>query len=272
VTSLRVSDAAWRPSLAGALAGAAAGLLIRDLAVDSFASFWVPTAVLGAFLHPRAQQALRMATLVVAAAWLAVTFTPLAGWLGRPLVRRDPPRAADAILVLASRLQKDGEPTATALERIVHALELVGEAQAKTVIVTEEHPDRAPSERLVRTMMGRLRLQAEVVRVGPVARTRDEAVLAAALVRERGWRTLIVVTSAIHSRRGCATVEAAGIDVVCSPASDTEFDLETLDRPSDRVVAFREAFYEHVALMLYERKGWLKSPGADARANVQGAR
>lgn len=115
---------------------------------------------------------------------------------------------------------------------------------------------------LAREQMQRLGLSAEVESVGPVSSTRDEAVQVAALCRQRGWRSLLVVTSPTHSRRACAAFEREGLEVVCAPARETAADLETLDRPVDRLEAFRLALHEWLGLWVYRGRGWLGAPAA----------
>jgi uncharacterized SAM-binding protein YcdF (DUF218 family) len=249
--------AGWRDRLTGAAIGAIAGFMLRDLAVDTFASFWVPWALLGAALWAgRLRILLAAPTVALLAIWLAVAFTPLAAGLARPLVRADGIVPADAVLVLGSRLQTDREPTAAALSRLVHGLELARQVPAR-LVVTETDPGAGSYAELAGRLAGHLGLSPEIIAVGPVRRTHDEAVEAAALCRRRGWHRLVVVTSPTHSRRACDAVQHEGVAVTCSPATETEFDLQTLDRPSDRFVAFRAVLHEWTGLWYYRYKGWV---------------
>jgi uncharacterized SAM-binding protein YcdF (DUF218 family) len=239
--------------------GATAGFLVRDLAIDSLASFWLYTAAAGALVGgTRLRPLLAAATVAVAALWLAVAFTPLAALATRGLVRRDAVGPADAVLVMASRLQRDGEPTAAAQSRLVHGVELLGQGLAPRLVVTEFAPPAPSSLALARKLMASFGLSREVVAMGPAGTTRTEAVLAAALCREKGWRRLLLVTSPAHSMRACAAVEREGVEVICSPAPETEYDLQTLERPMERFAAFRGMLHERLGLWLYERRGWLK--------------
>ena len=47
--------------------------------------------------------------------------------------------------------------------------------------------------------------------------TRENAVESARIVRERGWKTLLLVTSAMHMPRAAASFRAAGLDVDLLP-------------------------------------------------------
>jgi uncharacterized SAM-binding protein YcdF (DUF218 family) len=108
--------------------------------------------------------------------------------------------------------------------------------------------------------MARLHVEGEVATAGPVRRTRDEAVVVAAFCRAHRWRRVILVTSPLHSRRGAASLEREGMQVFSSPAIETRFDLERLDRPSERLFAFAAALHERLGLWYYERRGWIGVP------------
>jgi len=231
--------------------------MIRDLAVESFASLWVPVALIGSLIcRTRLRRPAAAATILLALMWLVVAFTPLAGLIAAPLARRDALQPAGAVLVLASRLQRDGEPSTPALSRLIRGLEIIGQGLAPRLVLAELPPPAPSYATLARELMSRLGASGEVLTIGPVRRTRDEALQATALTRARAWHRLIVVTSPTHARRACAAVERAGAQVICSPSLETEFDLETMDRPSERFVCFRHAVHEWLGLFVYQQRGW----------------
>jgi uncharacterized SAM-binding protein YcdF (DUF218 family) len=262
-----MKDAGPRVAL-GLAIGGVAGFSARELNLQDLISFWHSTVLwvpLGAFLGAlvsvtRARLLGLLAAAALFAGYLVVAYTPLTASLARGLPRRDPPdplRPADAIFVLSSRVQADGEPTSVALARLVHALELVGEGRAPRLVVSEASPPEQSYERLARAMMTNLRLKGEVLSVGKVGNTHDEAVATAALFRELGLRRVVVVTSALHSRRAAGTFERAGLEVWSDPAPEVDFDLETLDWPDERLRAFGSMIHERVGSFVYRRRGWL---------------
>lgn len=259
----------------GLAVGALTGSLARDLNLLAVASFWgdrllmvLAGAAIGVLLW-----ATRLRPLLAAAAaglgllWLVAAYTPLSARLAAGLVRADPLRPAEGVLVLSSRLQRHGEPTPESASRLLRGLELLADGQASCLVLTEKPAPLARYEPLARGFMQRFGLKQELLTVGPVETTRDEAVAAARLCRERGWKRLLVVTSPTHTRRACATVEAEGIEVVCVPAVETRFDLETLDRPRDRMTLFGQVLHERAGYWVYLRRGWiLDKPGGAAVA------
>jgi uncharacterized SAM-binding protein YcdF (DUF218 family) len=195
-------------------------------------------------------------------AFLAVAFTPLSSWIYHGLPRRDPLVRADAVFVSSSRLQEDGELTNAALNRLVHGLEIIGSGYAPRLILTELKPPQGSYAAKARPLMERLGIHAELLTAGPVGNTRDEAVMVAALCRERGFSRLIVVTSPTHSRRASATLEREGVVVVSSPCMETRYDLERLERTDERLYAFGDLIHERVGLFVYARRGWIAPDAA----------
>jgi uncharacterized SAM-binding protein YcdF (DUF218 family) len=105
--------------------------------------------------------------------------------------------------------------------------------------------------------MGHLGMKQEVLAVGPVVNTHDEAVAVARLAAERGWKRVIVVTSPTHTRRACAAFERAGLAVVCTPATETQYNAEALEGPDDRLRAFEALGHEWIGLLVYRLRGWI---------------
>lgn len=249
----------------GLAVGGVAALLGRDLDLPSLVSFWgdrtplvvAATLAFAVLWTTRLRKALLALTLALAGLWLAAGFSPLSAWLAEGLVQRDPVEAADAVFVLASRLQEDGELTGTAMTRLLHGLELLAEGHAPRLLLSELPEGYRQYAPAARGLMSRLRLPGELLTVGPVRNTHDEAVAVAALLRERGWRRLLMVTSPTHSRRAAAVFEHEGVAVISSPATEIQFDLESLARPDERLNAFGDLIHERVGLAVYRWRGWI---------------
>jgi uncharacterized SAM-binding protein YcdF (DUF218 family) len=249
----------------GLASGALIGLVILDLDLPGVASFWgelsflvQAAALLGALLWTTRARGLVAATAVaLAAAWLAATYTPLVPWMADGLVRRDPLQPAEAVFVFGSRLQADGEPTTEAMSRLLKAIELVAEGHARHLVVSELPPPSRAHAPIAREWTRRLGVDCDVLSVGPVRNTHDEAMAVAKLFRDRGWRRVLAVTSPVHSRRAAATLEHEGLLVVSVPAVETRYDVETFDRPGERRGAFASVAHERLGLLVYGRRGWI---------------
>jgi len=167
-------------------------------------------------------------------------------------------RPADAVYVLASSIQEDNDPGAGAASRLWRGLELLARDQAPVLILSELKPPNGRYEPVARNWMAAVHIDRELIVLGPTTNTRNEALAVAALSRARGFERLLVVTSPTHTRRACAAFEREGLSVVCVPAIETQFDLETLDRPTDRAKAFGSVMHERLGLWVYRRRGWIR--------------
>jgi uncharacterized SAM-binding protein YcdF (DUF218 family) len=260
-----VSGERRRRAWTGLVAGAMVGFIALDLDLASLVSFWgdrsffVPAAAFaGAAVWPTPLRRLAMTGVaLLAGLWLAVAFTPLTSWMREGLVREDPVQAADAVFVFASRIQEDGDPTTAAMSRLLRGLELVVEGRSSHLVVSEIPPPAGRYTPLARAWVERFVPSVEVLSVGTIVNTHDEARAVARLFHERGWTRVLAVTSPTHTRRAAACLEAEGLEVVAVPSVETRYDLERLERPGDRRESFSNLAHERVGLFVYRRRGWI---------------
>jgi uncharacterized SAM-binding protein YcdF (DUF218 family) len=249
----------------GLAVGALAGFVALDLNLLSLVSYWgdksflVPaSAAAGALLWlTPLRRLVVVGVALLSLLWLAVAFTPLTRAMRDSLVRRDEVQAADAVYVLASKLQLDGEPSSDAMARLFRGLELVADGRAPRLIVSELPPPYPAYAPLARDWVRRFAPNVEVLSFGPIWNTHDEAVHLAALFRQRGWKKVLAVTSPTHTRRAAACLEKEGLDVISVPAVETDFDLERLELPGDRREAFGAIAHERLGLIVYRYRGWI---------------
>lgn len=146
-------------------------------------------------------------------AFLLLAIWSLLAWAGaRWLIVEAPLARADAIVVLSG--------SATFVERTQKAAALFKEGRSSRIILTNDNQqggwssveqrnpyfyERATSEL---TGAGVPRSAIEVI-PQPVYSTRDEAALLRSYSDDRGWQSLLVVTSAYHSRRALGTFQTA---------------------------------------------------------------
>lgn len=251
----------------GALVGLLAGFIAKDLALPDLLSYWydrTPLVLLlglvgGVLWMWRPGRWLVSAGAGLAGLlWLLVAYTPLTGTLAESLPQRGTPATADAIFVLSSSLQEDGELGSVSMSRLLGGLTLLQEGYAPRLILSELYPPNASYEAAARPLLEKLHITGELLTVGPVHNTHDEAVAVGELFRARGWRRLLLVTSPAHSQRAARAFAHQGIEVISVPSTETRYDLENLRGADDRINAFGSLAHEWIGLWLYQRRGWLK--------------
>jgi uncharacterized SAM-binding protein YcdF (DUF218 family) len=249
----------------GVALGAIAGFVVGDLNLATLASYpgergytFAAACLVGALLWPTPlRRALVAATGLLVALWLLVSYSPLTARMARGLVRSDAVEDADAVFVFASRIQDDGDPTTDAMSRLLKGVELVAAGRAPYLVVSEVPPPAGSHEALARAWLAALAHRGEVLDVGPIGNTYEEARALARLGRERGLKRILVVTSPTHTRRAAATLEKQGLVAIAVPSIETNFDLETLPTPADRRRGFSSIAHEQVGLLVYRRRGWI---------------
>ena len=85
---------------------------------------------------------------------------------------------------------------------------LAEQVKAARAAVAQSHSADTFVHKLPTLILG---LKQELLTVGPVRSTHDEAVLAARLFQERGWRSVLLVTSPTHTRGNTPRPQASMI-------------------------------------------------------------
>ena len=204
-----------------------------------------------------------LAAGIIALLSLAIAYTPLVSSLAKPMVRRDPiPPRVDAIAVLSMGFTPDGMMRSETLDRFLTGLTLAKRGVASTLLISRER--RAFDGRILsdsadqETVLSLAKPSAQVIFVDSVFTTRTEALRMKTIARARGWSSIAVVTSPMHTRRACATFESVGFKVVCVPAAVRESGLYEGSNAQDRLRAFRSWLYETFASDSYRRRGWIR--------------
>ncbi len=151
----------------------------------------------------------------------ALTWRPALRGLGTYLVVDDPLRQVDAVVVLSGDVDRKRLDTAVAIvqRRVSRSL----------LIVTDSDRNSDQEAQLVRLHAERRGTDADQVIIAPGAHsTVDDARLAGKAMKEHGWQSAIVVTSAYHTRRAQWTFRRIwgplGLSFTISASRDSRFD------------------------------------------------
>jgi uncharacterized SAM-binding protein YcdF (DUF218 family) len=222
-------------------------------------------------------------TRLLRLAWLALsltTCTPLPSWLlaqlenRHPAVRIEDLPKADFIVCLGGGMEPGRrEPTGIHLtaggsDRLTTALALAVRQQAPALVLGGGGSVRggkpiAQADAIAAELARIAPLPVETLSLGLCTDTHDEAVKAAALAQQHGWKKVLLVTSASHMPRAAATFAKTGLEVVAVPCS-----YESSFNRSDEVSWFHLPhaggfsiysawLHEMLGLAAYRARGWL---------------
>lgn len=225
----------------------------------------------------------RPGTRLLQLGWLILsltTCTPLPSWLlaqlenRLPAVRLEDLPKADFIVCLGGGMEPGRrEPTGIHLtvggtDRLTTALALAVRRQAPALVLGGGGSLRggkwiAQADAIAAELARIAPLPVETLSLGLCADTHDEAVKAAALAQQRGWKKVLLVTSASHMPRAAATFAKTGLEVVAVPCS-----YESSFNRSDEVRWFHLPhaggfslysawLHEMLGLAVYRWRGWL---------------
>lgn len=220
--------------------------------------------------------------LLPGAAWIILTLmtcTPAASVLMARLEGTYPPVVldtlpeADAILCLGggaepSLVEPSGLHLKSAADRLGTALVLLARKKAPVLVLAgggyeEAGVMHSESDQVLGALRQAGLGTEAMMSLGVCADTRDEALKTAALMKEKGWTRVLLVTSAYHMPRSVGTFEKAGVSVLPVPCNYVSSvhrigDLRWLHLPhSDAFTVFGAWFHEFVGVLVYRWRGWL---------------
>lgn len=212
-----------------------------------------------ALLWPRAVTRLGLTlTALLVLAMLVIGYTRYPTLDVRSVMREDPLERVEAVVVLSSDIRKNGALDGASHMRVLHGLELLRQGYARTLVLTKLAHPRKSYVPAVRQLMANLRFEYPIVETpGEVFNTHDEAVEVRKLAAERGWKKVLLVSDPTHMRRARATFLKQGVEVICSPGNQPDFDPVQQDGPGSRYRAFTQWLYERLGYWIYQVRGWI---------------
>jgi uncharacterized SAM-binding protein YcdF (DUF218 family) len=195
--------------------------------------------------------------------YLLVAMTPVMSPFTGRWMRIDslPADTLDAVIALSAGVKSDTALNVVAADRLIGALELMREGHGRRLVTTRQRQEmgnrKIDSDADQRRLISLASVAGAWTSVDSVHTTRDEAVQIAALLLPSGARSIIVVTSPMHTRRACATFEAVGFRVVCRAARERDFVTNRPTGNRDRLAQVRAYGYEVMGMLKYRWKGWL---------------
>lgn len=201
--------------------------------------------------------------------------TPAAALTPNPLPK------ADAVVVLGGGLRpslppRQGVEVAEGGDRLLIGLRMLRQGQAPLLVTSGAQVSFRGRDPAQPEAMGARQLALDLgaapsqILVNPRSRTTaEEATQIGALGRQRGWRRILLVTSALHMPRALATFQArSGLAVVPVSCDFLLPDRQHWGQPTaaslvidlvpdaDALASSSRALKEHLGLALYRLRGW----------------
>lgn len=241
---------------------------------------WLALIVVSVSLFRKKQRRLAWFTTALVFVMTLLGSTDFPGWVLRTLER---PWAGvkvaelpvcDAVVVLGggtepSRYEAGGMHLTKAGDRLIMGLELMRLGKAKALCLGggganfdgEIKVEADVAKALLASW--NLPANAELLSFGLTKNTHEEALKTAALLRERGWKRVLLVTSAFHMKRAAATFRTAGVDVVPVPCNFLT-SVSTAPPPLEFKVPNWGGcekigiwMHELIGWQMYRRRGWI---------------
>ncbi|HYO56535.1 YdcF family protein [Archangium sp.] len=177
----------------------------------------------------------------------------------------------DAVIVLGGAVDTDatersGLPEySQQVERILRGFELLRQGRARQVLLSAGTLDTRPGALVEADVLaGQLQLWGiepeRIVIEGRSRNTRENALESERLIREKGWRRLVLVTSAAHMPRALGTFEAVGLKpdtlVVDVRAHDWHLRGTWWQPRASNLSAGTDALRELFGRLVYRLRGW----------------
>lgn len=203
----------------------------------------------------------RRVALAVAAACgafvLAILFTPVSDWIINPLLVRSDRSASDAIVLLTAWASPDRLLNDPGLRRTVEAARLFREKVATTIVVTGRNRSEGsgPTAEIMAGLLVEMGVPREaIVLETESTTTRESAVNVARVARDKGWKSVTVVSDAIDMRRAVAAFRHEGL----TARAGADVRLALRSPPGFyRLSQVEAAMHEWAGLAYYWSMGWL---------------
>lgn len=135
--------------------------------------------------------------------------------------QRERAQPAQAIVVLGSKIEADGQPGDSLRARTLHTVALYQQQLASAIIFTggQGSDEPRPESESAREVAIEEGVPADHIYTETLStNTRENAHYAADICRAHGWRTVIVVSDPYHLWRGQRNLQQEGLTVYPSPA------------------------------------------------------
>ncbi len=209
-------------------------------------------------LYRKAQRRVALTAAVVGIMAGLLFYSPLPWLFASGLKLSDPPRRADAIIVLAGGVGESGQAGQGYEERVQKALELYQSGYARKILFCSGYVFLFHETEMMKVLALSLGVPPEAILVESSAvNTRQNAVAVSKIAEDQGWKTVLLVSSPYHMRRARLAFHRAAprLDLVMAPVENSYYYWKR--RPGMTLAQMRGIFHEYAAILYYRWKGWV---------------
>jgi uncharacterized SAM-binding protein YcdF (DUF218 family) len=207
------------------------------------------------------------ALAVFLAAYLFVFYTPLVWFLAKPLRVTQPPERSDCILVFAGGTGESGKAGQGYEERVQFAVELYKKAVAKNIVFSSGYSYVFKEPAVMKALAVSLGVPEQAILLEEKAvNTYENIKFSRALIKKKGWHTVVIVSSPYHLRRVKLVAEkiAADLRINYAPIPHSLFFAHPLRDEQGRLILRRikpyqakAILHEYAAIIYYWIKGYI---------------
>ncbi|GIV17489.1 MAG: hypothetical protein KatS3mg022_2924 [Armatimonadota bacterium] len=178
--------------------------------------------------NTRLQKLLRLLGLLGVLGVLLSVYTPLPNMLARALAISSQIQPADAIVVLGASVYRDGTLSESSMRRAIQGIVLYHRGLAPLIVFSGTSYEGSPVEAEVRAALARqLRVPEKAILMETHAQTTaEEAENIAKNLRQRGAKSILLVSTSLHLPRAVPRFERYGLKVFPVTADDLPVDTE----------------------------------------------
>ena len=183
--------------------------------------------------------------------------TNLIWWAAQPLRIQSPPQQADAIVVFAGGVGESGRAGGGLQERLKTAVDLYRGGYAPSMILSSGFVYGFKEAEIMRALAIDQGVPAERIAIEERATNTFENVrFTDAILKQRRWRSILLVSSPYHMRRASLVWRkvAPDVTVVPTPPSQAQFYEHTRGATLEQI---RGLLQEYAAIAVYWWRGWI---------------
>ncbi|MCM8811736.1 MAG: YdcF family protein [Candidatus Omnitrophica bacterium] len=202
----------------------------------------------------------RVIKSVVGAAALVglLLYTPLPWWAASPLKISEPPRPADAIVVLGGGVGESGKAGQGYEERVQQAVALYRRGLAGKILFSSGYIHIFHEPEVMKALAVSLGVPAsDILLETEAANTRENALQVAEIASANGWQSILLVSSPYHMRRAELTFakQKPQLNVISVPVDNSLFYArKRIGMTWEQLLGI---LHEYLALVYYRLKRWI---------------